>query len=83
MEPFEADKYLVMVERTEDNYLREVKPELTNVKGGDLWLRQIDHFVDCCTKGTECICKIDEAVVLMEIIDAIYKSAEINQPVIF
>ncbi len=81
MEPFCADSYLTMVERTDDNYLQEVKPELTNIKGTDLWSRQIGHFVDCCTKGTECICKIDEAEKLMEIIDAIYKSAETGQAV--
>ena len=72
-----------MLECTEDNGLCEVKPEVVNVAGGDLWLKQISHFVDCCTKGAECIIKIDEAIRLMEIIDAIYKSAETGQAINF
>lgn len=37
---------------------------------------EIDHFVDCLMNGTECICKLDDAVALMRVIDGIYRSAE-------
>jgi len=44
---------------------------------------QINHFADCCLNGTECICKPEEAVALMQIIDAMYESADTGKPVIF
>lgn len=81
MEPWVADKTLTMLELTDDNYMREVKPELINIAGAELWQKQISHFVDCCMGRSECICKISEAVSLMEIIDAIYNSAKLGKAV--
>lgn len=80
MEPLVPGSELKMVEVTDDNYIREVKPVIENVQ---VYQEQVNHFVDCCINGTECICKNDEAVKLMEIIDAIYKSAETGKPIMF
>lgn len=69
-----------MIETSEDNYLREVKPIIAD---SDIFQLEINHFVDCVLNGTECICKNEEAVMLMEIIDAIYKSAESGKTIYF
>lgn len=45
--------------------------------------QQINHFVDCCMNGTECVCKPEQAVAVMQIIDAMYESANTGNPVIF
>ncbi len=79
LEPFNKGRELRMVD-TEDNYLREVHPVLDET---DVYQEEINHFVDCCVNGTECMCKMEDAITLMEIIDAIYKSAETGMPVIF
>ena len=42
---------------------------------------EIAHFVDCCLGKAESICRVDEAVRLMEIIDAIYESADKGIPI--
>ena len=80
MERFVPGKELRMLEITDDNQMVESTPEL-NV--ANKWPLEIGHFVDCCQGKAECITKIDEAIRLMEIIDAIYKSAETGLPVIF
>lgn len=40
--------------------------------------RQISHFVDCVLDGAACDSPIEDGVKVMQIIDAIYKSAETN-----
>ena len=79
MEPFNEGKELYMVTE-EDNLMRETKPVIT---ANNPFTTQINHFVDCLLNGTECICKADEAVMLMEIIDAIYKSGETGEVITF
>lgn len=49
----------------------------------DFYDEEIRHFTDCCIDGTECIIKPEEAVILMDIINAIYKSGETGEPVKF
>jgi len=44
---------------------------------------QINHFVDCCVNGAECICKPEHAVEVMRIISAIYESAERGEEIRF
>lgn len=80
MEPHTLGKELVTVELTEDGYFKDVKPVIQDVSP---YYGQVDHFVDCCLNGTECICKTEEAVAIMRIMDAIYKSAETKEPVNF
>lgn len=45
--------------------------------------QQINHFVDCCLGKAECIVKPEHGVKLMQIIDAVYKSAETGKAVEF
>ena len=42
---------------------------------------EIAHFVDCCRNGTPCRAPAEDGVVLMKMIDAIYKSAETGKSV--
>ena len=80
MEPNIAGSELKLIEISEDSYFEDVVPKIANI---DPYKAEVDHFVDCCISGTECICKVDEMVKLMEIIDAIYKSAETGEVVLF
>ena len=79
MLPLSQDKKLEMTV-INDNYEPECFcPDVTPLVGFE---REIAHFVECCNGKAECICNPDEAIRLMEIIDAIYKSAETGIPVI-
>lgn len=74
-----SDGALNMLELTEDNYFVESTPQLPK---NTLFDHEISHFVDCLG-GAECIIKPSEAVILMQIIDAMYKSADTGLPVTF
>lgn len=74
-----ANAELKMLELTDDNYFVESTPCL---KKPDAYQDEIDHFINCLN-GEECIIKPSEAVILMEIIDAMYKSADTGLPVVF
>lgn len=78
MEPFNKGKELYMVVE-HDNLMHETKP---NITVNDSYATEINHFVDCVANDTECICKADEAVMLMEVVDAIYKSSETGEAVV-
>lgn len=80
LEPFNEANRIKLLECSDDYYLREVKPVIAD---NNFFQEEIDHFVDCCINGTECICKLDECVTLMKIIDAIYKSAETGETIYF
>lgn len=43
----------------------------------------INHFVDCCTSNTKCICEDWQGIELMKIIEGIYQSAETGKPIIY
>ncbi len=75
-----GEKKLELVEVEDDNYIREIEPIMQNKEAS---VAEINHFVDCCINGTECICKPEEAIALMEIMDAIYKSAETGETIYF
>lgn len=75
-----SEKNLKMIEISDDNYFREVYPKVGKMNGVK---EEVAHFVDCCLNGTECMCKTEEAVALMQIIDAIYKSGETGETVYF
>ena len=42
---------------------------------------EMDHFVDCCLNGTECMAKAEDGVVVMKILDAIYESGRTGKSV--
>ncbi|NLE13044.1 MAG: Gfo/Idh/MocA family oxidoreductase [Clostridiales bacterium] len=48
---------------------------------GDIFIREIAHFVDCVRNGTECRAPAHDGVVLMQMIDAIYESARTGHEV--
>lgn len=79
LKPFVDGEELTFVDVCDD-YMREFRPV---VEKQDFTQTQINHFVDCCLGRCECICKLDDVIALMEIMDAIYKSAETGMPVIF
>lgn len=63
-----------------DGYFRESTPLIDDL---DVFSEEINHFVDCVVTGKECICKLDEAVSLMKIIDGIYESARLGKSIEF
>lgn len=47
-----------------------------------LFSREIDHFVECCRGNAECISPMEDGVMLMKILDAIYESARTGHEVV-
>ena len=47
-----------MLELKEDGSFEEYIPDFPN--NTVAFQEEIDHFVDCCLNGTECICKLDD-----------------------
>ena len=47
----------------------------------DAFQYEIDHFVDCCVNKTECMSPAEDGVVIMKILDALYKSAATGKSV--
>ena len=47
----------------------------TALSFGDLFQNEINHFVDCVLGKAKCIAPAEDGVILMKILDAIYKSA--------
>jgi predicted dehydrogenase len=47
-----------------------------------IFLREIDHFVDCIINGTKCKSPAEDGIELMKILDAIYESARTGHEVI-
>lgn len=70
---------LEMSEITDDLKERSFEPETENLNGYD---EEINYFIDCCGGRENTMCPPDEAVRLMEIIDALYKSADTGLPVV-
>lgn len=65
----------------ESGYYLESTPVLREeVVGFD---REVNHFVDCCQGKLACIVKPEEGTAIMQIIDAIYRSAETGKEVVF
>ena len=75
-----ADKRKLL-ELSDDNYFIESSPLVADQNPLELFKEQTDHFVNCCVNGEESICKSGDAAILMDIISALYKSADTNQPV--
>ncbi len=75
-----SDKGLKIVEVTNEDTLNETAYELCD---DNMFWDEINHFVDCCQNKTECLVKVDEAVTLMEIIDALYASAQSGETITF
>ena len=80
MEPFTKGQELRILEINEDGYFNENIPFINL---NNPFETEINHFVDCCVNKIECICKPDEAITLLEIINAVYQSAETGSAVEF
>ena len=76
---FANGKTLEITEINDEDLSVTYEPE---IEPNDGFLDEIKHFIDCCEGRAECICRAEEAIRLMEVIDAIYKSAETGMPVI-
>ena len=64
-------------------YLADVTLKTKNLKdGGDLFVKEMAHFVDCVANGTECIAKAEDGIEVMKILDAIYESARTGHEVV-
>ena len=77
----ENGKDLRMVTVDDSGYYMQSSPVLT--ADNNPFNDEINHFVDCCVNGTECICKPEHAVEVMRIISAIYESAETGKEITF
>lgn len=64
-----------------DGYFTTEKSSLT--KEENRFQKEVDHFVDCCVNNTPCIVNPEQAVILMRIMESIYKSAETGKPIVF
>jgi predicted dehydrogenase len=60
------------------NYLIDIKPAIDNydIDWERSINREVNHFVDCLVNGVPCISPAVDAIAVMKIIDAIYKSSE-------
>lgn len=47
-----------------------------------VFVKEIQHFVDCALNGTKCIAPADDGVEVMKILDAVYESAKTGHEVI-
>lgn len=67
----------------QNDMLVDIRPAgNTSLDFNGLFEREISHFVSCVRDGIECRSKAVDGVMLMKIIDAIYKSAETGHEVI-
>ena len=78
--PFVKEERFKMVEISDGNCVAELSPAFEEQ---DVFKTEVNHFVNCCLGREECIIKLWEAERLMEIIDAIYKSAESGKVINF
>ena len=73
VETFAEENAVKIMEITDNMYINESIPRIPSFNAFEA---EINHFVDCIINGTKCIAPIDDGVALMEIIDALYKSAQ-------
>ncbi len=74
---FQNDLSLVTVDP--NGYMTEFKPTFN--QKADMFRAQMDHFVDCCVNGTPCIVTPEQSVILMTVIENLYKSAELGKAI--
>lgn len=66
-----------------NHYMTNVKLEYPTALSFDgLFQNEIDHFIECIMNGTACRNPAEDGVILMKILDAVYKSAETGHEVI-
>ena len=66
-----------------NNYLTNLSFDApTALDFSDLFVNEINHFIDCLNGKAECIAPAEDGIILMQILDAIYKSAETGHEVL-
>ena len=74
----EGGERIKLLELTDGDEFCESEPQ---IEDNDPYYDEIDHFADCCEGRAQCICNADQAVRLMSIIRALYRSADLGRPV--
>lgn len=65
------------------NYMVDITPQTNNLKVGKTGMdAEMQHFVDCCLGKCECTATAEDGYIVMQILDAIYRSAETKHEVI-
>ena len=68
---------------TMNGYLTTVEPSTRSLKsGGEMFVQEMAHFVDCALNGTECLAPAEDGIWVMKILDAIYESGRTGHEVI-
>ncbi|MDP4118230.1 MAG: Gfo/Idh/MocA family oxidoreductase [Bacillota bacterium] len=67
-----------------NDYLVDITPVDLNllINGTEPFEAEIKHFGDCVLSGTKCMANADDGIVVMKILEAIYKSAKTGHEVI-
>ncbi len=66
-----------------DGYFTETKPHVGGLNDfGNIFDKEIAHFIDCITNGTPCRNPGEDGIEVMKILDAIYESARTGHEVI-
>ena len=59
-----------------NDFLADITPDTSNyLESKDMFVAEMEHFVDCIQNGTECIAPAEDGLEVMKILDAIYESA--------
>ncbi len=65
-----------------NDYLADVTPIMECYKESrEMFVAEMEHFVDCALNGTECMAPAEDGVTVMRILDAIYESARTGHEV--
>jgi predicted dehydrogenase len=61
-----------------EGYNVDIVPGITKSVNSfqDMFDKEIEHFIECVGKETECISPVEDGVEIMKILDAVYESAE-------
>lgn len=66
-----------------NDYIVDIIPKTDNLKGGgDMFVSEMRHFVNCAAGREKCIATADDGIDVMKILEAIYESARTGHEVI-
>lgn len=65
-----------------NNYMVDVEMGQGTIQGlTGLWDNEMNHFIDCVQNGAACKSPAEDGIVIMQILDAIYRSAELGHEI--
>ncbi len=76
-----TDGVLKMLGIDENNYFQETSPTVTTTVSP--FVPQLQHFADCCNGKAQCLCPADQGTQIIRIMNAIYRSAETGEEIVF